>query len=79
MSYDTQEPVAELVTRLLSSVENKDRETGMHLLRIGAYAARLAAELGWSEEQCDMLRMAAPLHDVGKVTTPDTILLKEGP
>ena len=79
MSHDTQEPIAELVTRLLRSVKNKDPETGAHILRIGAYAARLAAELGWSKDQCEMLRMAAPLHDVGKVATPDAILLKEGP
>ena len=79
MSFDTQEPIPEVVTRLLSSVKNKDCETGAHILRIGAYAARLAAELGWAKDQCEMLRLAAPLHDVGKVATPDSILLKEGP
>lgn len=70
---------AESLACLARAAEYKDPETGAHINRIGAYAARLAEELGWPREQCEMLRLAAPLHDVGKVATPDAILLKEGP
>ncbi len=66
----------DLLTR---AAEYKDPETGAHINRIGAYAALLAAELGWSREQCEMIRLAAPLHDVGKVATPDAVLLKKSP
>lgn len=79
LTRDIRKAYREALACLARAAEYKDPETGAHILRIGAYAARLAAELGWSKEQCDMLRMAAPLHDVGKVATPDAILLKDGP
>ena len=70
---------AEALACLARAAEYKDPETGAHITRIGEYAACLASELGWSADQCEMLRLAAPLHDVGKVATPDAVLLKEGP
>jgi putative two-component system response regulator len=79
LNRDIKKAYSESLACLARAAEYKDPETGAHILRIGAYAARLAAELGWNKEQCDMLRMAAPLHDVGKVATPDAILLKNGP
>ena len=74
-----QKAYAEALACLARAAEYKDPETGAHINRIGAYAARLAAELGWSADQCEMIRLAAPLHDVGKVATPDAVLLKKGP
>jgi len=79
LNRDIRKAYAESLACLARAAEFKDPETGAHILRIGAYAAKLASELGWSKDQCEMLRMAAPLHDVGKVATPDAILLKEGP
>lgn len=79
LNRDIRKAYAESLACLARAAEYKDPETGTHILRIGAYAAKLASELGWAKTQCEMLRMAAPLHDVGKVATPDAILLKEGP
>lgn len=59
--------------------EYRDYETGMHNNRLGLYAALLAKNLNWSETECEMLLFAAPLHDVGKIGIPDSILHKQGP
>lgn len=79
LNRDIKKAYGEALACLARAAEYKDPETGAHITRIGAYAAKLAAELGWSRERCEMLRLAAPLHDVGKVATPDSVLLKEGP
>jgi putative two-component system response regulator len=64
--------------RLSIAVETRDQETGDHIERMGRYCALLASKLGWSETRCELLRIAAPLHDVGKIAIPDAILLKPG-
>ena len=66
----------EILERLASAVERRDDETGEHARRVGENAALLARELGLSQEEVELLRRAAPLHDVGKVAIPDAILLK---
>jgi response regulator RpfG family c-di-GMP phosphodiesterase len=58
------------------ATEYKDPETGRHIVRVGIYASLIAAQLGEDEEQQDLIRHAAPLHDVGKLGIPDAILLK---
>ncbi len=55
-----------------------DTDTGLHIWRMAAYARALASALGWSEEACGMIELAAPMHDTGKVGIPDTILRKPG-
>jgi HD-GYP domain-containing protein (c-di-GMP phosphodiesterase class II) len=61
----------------------RDFETGMHLDRVAAYsqiiARRVAPAFGFDDETVDMLRLFAPLHDIGKVGIPDEVLLKHGP
>ena len=69
---------AELTYCLATASEHKDPETGQHIVRIGEYAALVANLLGWSERKVEMIRLAAPLHDVGKIGTPDDVLLKPG-
>lgn len=69
----------ETIYRLTRASEHRDNETGDHIVRIGHYAALLAAELGLPQEEQDLLRLATPMHDIGKVGTPDAILLKNGP
>ena len=56
-----------------------DAETGRHVSRMASTAAYLADQLGMDDEQVTLLRAAAPMHDVGKVATPDEILRKPGP
>jgi len=70
---------AETVKRLSMAVEYRDEDTGAHIERIGNLSALLAEQIGMDQEFCMQLKLAAPLHDVGKVAIPDAILLKPGP
>jgi len=56
-----------------------DSDTGLHIWRMASYARRLAAAAGWSQPRCDLLELAAPMHDMGKLGIPDAILRKPGP
>lgn len=55
-----------------------DPDTGVHIWRMAAYAAALAAACGWNAEACQHLELAAPMHDTGKLGIPDAILGKRG-
>ncbi|MEN8135630.1 MAG: HD domain-containing phosphohydrolase [Thermodesulfobacteriota bacterium] len=68
----------EIALRLISAVGHRDEETGEHVKRIGLYSATIATALGWDQAGIDLMRVAAPMHDVGKIGIPDTILLKPG-
>ncbi|MCG8380955.1 MAG: HD domain-containing protein [Gammaproteobacteria bacterium] len=68
----------EIILRLLAASGAKDDETSAHVRRIGLYSAEVAKLLGWSHEQVDNIRLAAPMHDIGKIGIPDHILLKPG-
>jgi putative two-component system response regulator len=69
----------EIALRLVAAAEFRDTETGAHVRRIGLYAAALAKLLGWPSSRVDDLRVAAMMHDIGKIGVPDSILLKPGP
>ena len=58
--------------------EFRDDDTGQHTRRVGDQAAQLAARLGFAPERVEIMRRAAPLHDIGKIGVPDSILLKPG-
>jgi len=65
---------------LLSMVsEFRDYETSLHNKRLGEYAKLIAQQMGLPNEIADLIVMAAPLHDVGKIGIPDSILHKQGP
>jgi len=66
------------VERLAIAAEHRDSETGEHIRTVGAIAGLLAAELGMEHEQAELVRLAAPLHDVGKIGLPDSVLVKPG-
>lgn len=68
----------ELIHRLALTAEYRDDDTHQHAQRIGHTAALLAAGLGLAPGTVERLRLAAPLHDIGKVAIPDSILLKPG-
>lgn len=55
-----------------------DPDTGVHIWRMAAYAAELAAACGWNKGDCQQLELAAPMHDTGKIGIPDGILSKQG-
>jgi len=56
--------------------DHKDPETARHTTRVGLYAALLSELRGDSREEVDLMRWAAPLHDIGKVGIPDAILMQ---
>ncbi len=68
----------EVLERLSRAGEFRDDDTGQHTRRVGDMAARLAALCGFSCERAETMRRAAPLHDIGKIGVPDSILLKPG-
>ncbi|MCA9836135.1 MAG: response regulator [Trueperaceae bacterium] len=68
----------EALERLALAAEYRDYMTGRHTHRVGLLSARIAGELGLPEIEIDLIRRAAPLHDVGKIGIPDSILLKPG-
>ncbi|HTX57139.1 MAG TPA: HD domain-containing phosphohydrolase [Candidatus Acidoferrales bacterium] len=68
----------ETIARLTRTAEFRDDVTGMHVVRVGHMCAALGRAVGLGEEDCRQLLLAAPMHDIGKVSTPDAILLKPG-
>ncbi len=68
----------QIVQRLGMASEYRDEETGSHILRMSHICALLARALGWSNDQCDLILNASPMHDIGKIGIPDSILLKPG-
>ena len=64
--------------RLACASRYRDEETEMHIRRTGLLSELLAKAAGWSVEEAENLRMAAPMHDVGKIAIPDAILRKAG-
>ncbi len=68
----------EICLRLGRASEFRDMETGMHTRRISEISKALALLAGLSEADAEVLRLASPLHDVGKIGIPDRILLKPG-
>ncbi|MFM2587234.1 DUF3369 domain-containing protein [Vibrio sp. TBV020] len=75
---DIRETSKELVYSLANAVEARSRETGAHVQRVSMFCEKLALLYGLSPEEAVMLKHAAPLHDVGKVAVPDSILHKPG-
>jgi putative two-component system response regulator len=66
----------ELLFRMSRAAEFRDPETGAHIQRMSHYSHLIAARLGLSAEDQTLILQAAPMHDVGKIGIPDSILLK---
>ena len=60
------------------AAEYRDNETGLHIIRMSEIATAIARTAGMDDRQCDLLLNAAPMHDIGKIGIPDSILLKPG-
>jgi len=69
----------EVLERLAAAVEFRDDDTGNHTKRVAEVSAMLASAIGLESATIELIRSAAPLHDIGKVGIPDSILLKAGP
>ncbi len=72
---DTQ---AELIMRLGDVVESRSHEAGNHVRRMAQVVHMLAEESGMSADETAVLVHASPMHDIGKIATPDSVLLKPG-
>jgi putative two-component system response regulator len=66
----------ETVRRLSSMAELRDLETGKHIDRMSNYCALIAERFDFERERVELMRLASPMHDVGKIGIPDNILLK---
>lgn len=68
----------ELIVRLGNAVESRSKESGNHIKRMTEFSYLIGKKLNMSESDCIALKQATPMHDVGKIATPDSILLKPG-
>jgi len=68
----------ETLLRLARAGEYRDEETGNHIIRMAKYSRVIAEQLGLSETEAEVIEMAAPMHDIGKIGIRDDILLKPG-
>ncbi|MGI2169476.1 response regulator [Shewanella sp. MF05960] len=68
----------QVIQRLGRASEYKDNETGMHIMRMSHFSKIIALAYGFSEFAADNLLHAAPMHDIGKIGIPDSIMLKPG-
>ena len=66
----------EIAIKLLSAASHRDHETAEHVRRIGLYAEVMAKALDWDRAATEDIRIAAPMHDIGKIGIPDRVLLK---
>ena len=66
------------IHRLSKAAEFKDEDTGAHILRMSNYSAVIARRMGLKKRTVESILYAAPMHDIGKIGTPDHILLKPG-
>lgn len=78
MRDDIQETQKELVYMLGEAVEQRSKETGAHVKRVAQISQLLATAYGLPEQEAELIKLASPLHDVGKVGIPDSILNKTG-
>ncbi|AOU96706.1 hypothetical protein BI364_00545 [Acidihalobacter yilgarnensis] len=78
LSCDMERMQRETLLLLCEAIELRSGETGNHVRRVGESAALLAKLAGLDTTECELLRAAAPLHDVGKIAIPDAVLNKPG-
>lgn len=78
LNQELVEAQMEMICVLAGAAESRSRETAAHVRRVGLLAEMLALRAGLSEQEAEVLRNAAPLHDIGKIGIPDAILNKPG-
>ncbi len=77
-TIELKETRLEIIHRLGRAAEYKDNETGAHIIRISRMSELLGKLSGMNEEQTDLILNTSPMHDIGKIGIPDSILLKPG-
>jgi len=77
--HEVDERERETLSRLARAIEYRDSGNSANLARLAAIAGLIAEQLGMFEDEVRMIELAAPLHDIGKIAIPDSVLLKPGP
>ena len=78
-TQDLQNMSSEMVRKLTAAAEFRDANTGAHISRIGFYSNKIAEAMDLPLDFIETITFASPLHDIGKIGIPDSILLKPGP
>ena len=68
----------QIILSMIDMIESRDSYTAGHTRRVASYCMLIAQEMAYSQEEIELLRNAAWLHDIGKISTPDSVLLKPG-
>ena len=77
-NQELQEAYLDTISRLALAAEHKDEDTGAHIVRMSRYSALIAEKLGLPAKNVQNILFAAPMHDIGKIGIPDSILMKPG-
>jgi putative two-component system response regulator len=75
---ELEEARVEILQRLSDAAEYRDDDTGQHTKRVASLAVAIGRSLGLDHNTLELVRWSAPLHDVGKIGIPDSVLLKPG-
>jgi putative nucleotidyltransferase with HDIG domain len=78
LSQEIDDTQREVVFTMGAIGESRSKETGNHVKRVAEYSKILALEYGFTEEESELLKQASPMHDIGKIAIPDSILNKPG-
>lgn len=78
LNEEIKETQRELIYRMGEAVESRSKESGHHVQRVAHYSRLLAQLIGLNDEECEIIFTASTMHDIGKISTPDSILLKAG-
>ncbi|ULL14619.1 HD domain-containing protein [Paenibacillus sp. H1-7] len=78
LSYEIEETQKEIIFTMGEIGEIRSKETGNHVKRVAEYSYILALGAGLSQEEAELLKIASPMHDIGKVAIPDEVLNKPG-
>ncbi|WP_321470513.1 HD domain-containing phosphohydrolase [Halarcobacter sp.] len=78
LQHEIEKTQKDLILTLGSVGESRSKETANHVTRVALFSYMLAKEYGLSEEEATLLKLASPMHDIGKIGIPDSILKKEG-
>jgi putative two-component system response regulator len=75
---ELKEAYQDTIVRLATAAEYRDDNTGTHLQRLSRYAEVIAKNLGIPADRAELIKLASPMHDIGKIGMPDHILLNQG-
>ena len=78
LTNEIEETQKEIIMTMGEIGESRSKETGNHVKRVAEYSYIIALALGMNIEEAELLKLASPMHDIGKVAIPDSVLKKPG-